>query len=117
MTTKVAVITQLGAWSASTRTRALRHVHLLRDAFDTVDVFVANDQPTRRPGRMGQVVFFANHGVRYCRRYVQLQSLVDDYDALLIQRGLYALGPGTVARPIEKFRGRVVLDLDDALLA
>jgi len=117
MTTNVAVITQLGAWSASTRTRALRHVDRLQDTFDSVDVFTANDRPDRHPGRMGQALFFVNHGVRYCSRYAQLHSIVDAYDALLVQRGAYAMGPGVVVRPIERFRGRVVLDLDDALLA
>jgi hypothetical protein len=92
-------------------------VERLADEFETVDVFTANDRPDRRPGRIGQTLFFANHVVRYCKRYAQLRAVVNDYDALLVQRGVYAMGPGSVVRPIEQFRGRVVLDLDDALLA
>jgi len=111
------VLTQHGEWSASTRFRALQHAERLSERLGQVDVLVADDRPLRRPGRLGQVRYFADHAVRYARRYRQLDRVLDDYDALLVQRGVYALGPGTIARPLERFGGRVVFDLDDDVTA
>jgi hypothetical protein len=42
---------------------------------------------------------------------------VKRYDAVLVQRGLYPLGPGSIVRGLERFDGRVVFDLDDAVFA
>ena len=62
-------------------------------------------------------MYFAAHGVRYVSRFHELSVVLKEYDSLLVQRGLYALGPGTIARLVESFDGRVVYDLDDALYA
>ena len=42
-------------------------------------------------------MYFAAHGVRYVSRYHELSVVLKEYDSLLVQRGLYALGPGTIA--------------------
>jgi glycosyltransferase involved in cell wall biosynthesis len=42
--------------------------------------------------------------------------IISSYDAVFVQRGLYAMGPGSVVRVLERYRGRVVFDLDDAML-
>ena len=114
---RVAVITQHGEWSASTRARVLQYVPVLEKHVDTVDVFLAKDRPERRPGRTGQAVYFAEHAQRYVLRWSEITRRVTDYDAVLVQRGIYAIGPGAIVRPLEAFPGRVVYDLDDALLA
>ncbi len=117
MSLKVAVLTQHGEWSASTRSRALQHVDRLASRLGTVDVFPADDRPERRPGVLGRARYFSDHGMRYAARYRDLARLVTRYDALFVQRGLYALGPGSIVRAIERFDGQVVYDLDDALYA
>ncbi len=113
MTVRVAVLTQHGAWSASTRFRAIQHVERLRTRLGQVDLYVADDRPRRRPGRLGQVLYFTGHGRRYVARYREVSSIAPGYDALFVQRGLYALGPGAIAGAVEHFDGRVVYDLDD----
>ncbi len=111
----VAVLTEMDAWSASTRYRALQHVPRLRSAFGRVDVSTASDTVVRRPGRVGQVRYFATHARRYLERWLAVGRLAARYDALLVQRGLYALGPGLIADALRRYEGRVVLDLDDAV--
>jgi glycosyltransferase involved in cell wall biosynthesis len=110
---RTAVLTELGPWSASTRYRALQHLPRLRARLGDVDVYAADDRPVRRPGRTGQAAYFAAHGVRYLQRWAQLRTVLENYDAVFVQRGLYAVGPDRLVSPLERFRGRVVFDLDD----
>ena len=112
---RVAVLTETDGWSASTRHRALQHLPRLRTYFRTVDLLSAGDSVRRDPGRIGQARHFAAHGGRYLRRAAQVRGAVDRYDALFVQRGLYVLGPGAIVAPVERFGGRVVFDLDDAV--
>lgn len=111
----VCVITEMDAWSASTRYRALQHVPRLRSAFRRVDVSLPGDTLSRAPGRGGQIRYFAGHARRYGQRARTLSRTVAQYDSLLVQRGLYPLGPGPITRAIERYDGRLVLDLDDAV--
>jgi glycosyltransferase involved in cell wall biosynthesis len=111
----MAVLTEMDAWSASTRYRALQHVPRLRSLMGRVDVSTPGDMIGRRPGRAGQVLYFAAHAGRYARRALALRNLVGCYDALFVQRGLYVIGPGLIADPVLRYEGRVVLDLDDAV--
>jgi hypothetical protein len=115
--TRVAVVTEFGTWSASTRYRALQHLARLRTRLGQVDVFLPDDEPERLPGRYGQARYFASHAQRYIRRWRELARALPEYDAVFVQRGAYAIGPGGVARPIEQFSGRVVFDLDDAVFS
>jgi hypothetical protein len=111
----VAILTETDGWSASTRQRAEQHVPALRRHIATVDLLVPRDSVPRRPGRLGQAAFFAAHARRYAERALQVRRIAGDYDALLVQRGLYPLGPGAIAAAVERFDGRVVYDLDDAV--
>ncbi len=112
----VALLGEMGEWSASTRFRLLQHREPLRVLLGGVDVYLPDDRPHRREGRVGQVSFFASHAARYLRHWQMLRRAVPSYDALLVQRGLYPLGPGAIASVVEDFKGTVVYDLDDALL-
>jgi hypothetical protein len=112
-TGRIGIVTELGEWSASTRFRALQHVERLSTLVGPTDVLLADDRPVRKPGRLGQARYFAGHARRYARRWRELSSNLQRYDALFVQRGLYAVGPGAIASTVEKFGGRVVLDLDD----
>jgi glycosyltransferase involved in cell wall biosynthesis len=112
---RVAVLTEMDEWSSSTRYRASQYVPALRARFHTVELLTSGDTVERRPGRVGQMRFFAEHGVRYGRRLLEVRREVRAYDALFIQRGLYVPGPGAIVAPVERFGGRVVFDLDDAV--
>lgn len=111
----MAIVTEMDSWSASTRHRAEQHLPRLRRRLTTVDLLRARDSVARRPGRIGQLRFFATHALRYLERAAEMQRALRRYDALLVQRGLYVLGPGAITRPVERFGGRVVFDLDDAV--
>jgi len=47
----------------------------------------------------------------------RLRGRLDRYDAVLVQRGGYPMGPAWIVRALERFSGRVVLDLDDNVFA
>jgi glycosyltransferase involved in cell wall biosynthesis len=113
---RIAVLTEMDQWSASTRYRALQHLPRLRSVFGTVDVSTAGDTLARPPGGIGQIRYFTRHAARYARRGLTVRKMVSSHDALLVQRGLYPLGPATIAQTIAHYDGRVVFDLDDALL-
>lgn len=112
---RIAILTETDGWSASTRQRAEQHLPGLRRRIATVDLFAPRDSVRRAPGRPGQAAFFATHALRYAERAAQVRRIAGGYDALLVQRGLYALGPGAIVAPVERFPGRVVYDLDDAV--
>ena len=112
---RVAVIAEQPLTSSSTQFRALQHLPRLRTRLGQVDAYVADSEVERGRGRIDQVAFFARQGVRYARRRIELERALRGYDAVLVQRGAYPMGPGWVARPLERFDGRVVLDLDDAV--
>ncbi len=114
---RVALISELGDWSASTRFRLLQYASRLERLVGSLDVLLPDDRPNREPGRLGQARYFGSHAGRYLKRLQELSEVLPEYDALLIQRGLYAPGPGLITRPVERFRGRVVFDLDDAVFA
>jgi glycosyltransferase involved in cell wall biosynthesis len=111
---RLTVATELSALSASTRYRALQYVPRLQRRFD-VTVSLPDDELRRLPGRAGQARYFAGHFVHYAQRRGALSHLLPGQDTILIQRGLYRIGPGQIMRPVERFDGRVVVDLDDAV--
>jgi glycosyltransferase involved in cell wall biosynthesis len=112
---RLMVVTEMDPWSASTRYRALQHVPRLRRLFADVEVLLPNDPVGRAPGRVSQARYFGTHAARYVRRAGVLSSRVARYDALLIQRGLYVVGPGAIVSSLNRFCGRIVFDLDDAV--
>jgi glycosyltransferase involved in cell wall biosynthesis len=112
---RLVVATEMDPWSSSTRYRALQYLDDLEPRFAAVTVSFPNDVVERRPGRAGQLKYFATHAGRYLTRCISLRRELRDADVVLVQRGLYPLGPGLVADAIVDFPGRVVLDLDDAV--
>lgn len=113
---RIAVVTEMGAWSACTRYRALQHIPRLQALLDAeVDVLLPHDVVPRHDFPLERPVYFARHSVRYLRRGLELFRTLRSYDALFVQRGVYPMGPGTVARLLERFDGRLVYDIDDAV--
>jgi hypothetical protein len=112
---RIGIVTEGALWSASARYRALQHVERLAERLGEVEVLLPDDCVERRPGAWGRAFFFAGHGRRYVRRARELGARLRSYDALLVQRGVYPLGPGIATRAVERFPGRVVYDLDDAV--
>jgi len=112
---RVLILTAMDPWSASTRYRALQHIPRLRQRFGAVEVSLPHDTIRRSPGRIGQLRYFGTHGVRYIRRGLSIRQSISKYDSLLVQRGIYVIGPDAIAQPVDRFPGRVVFDLDDAV--
>jgi glycosyltransferase involved in cell wall biosynthesis len=102
-------------WSASTRYRALQHLTRLRTRFANVELSLPADTVERHPGRIGRLRYFATHARRYSERTRALPRVIAERDAVMVQRGLYVMGPGIITRALERFPGRVVVDLDDAV--
>jgi glycosyltransferase involved in cell wall biosynthesis len=113
--TKLLVLPSMDPWSASTRYRASQHVPRLRHHFASVAISYPNDTVVRHPGGLNRVRYFGIHSRRYISRGLAVRRRLQSADALLVQRGLYVMGPGPIVHPIEAFPGRVVFDLDDAL--
>ncbi len=112
---RVAIVTQFGVGNASTRHRALAHVPALSARFDEAVALVPRETGEPRGNRMGSVAFFGGHAVGYVRRAAQLRRELRRFDAVLVQRGAYPMGPGPVVEPLIAFGGRLVYDLDDAV--
>lgn len=104
-----------GEESACTRYRLLQHVPRLRARLGHVDVLLHADVSPRSRRVRHRGAFAAQSVARYLAEGVRVRLQVGRYEALFVQRGLYPLGPGTIARSIESFDGRVVFDLDDAV--
>jgi glycosyltransferase involved in cell wall biosynthesis len=109
------LITQHGRWSASTRSRALRFLEEFQQDFSRVDLAIPAALPTRAPGRLRQIRYFASHGLKYFKQFRTIRRYSQSADVIFVQRGLYGMGPGWIARPVERSSARVVLDLDDNL--
>jgi hypothetical protein len=112
---RVAIVPESGEHSASSRHRALQHVPRLRERLGEVEVLLpADDVPPPRSAA-DRARFFAVHAQRCVERARTLRRALPSYDAVLVQRGAYPLGPGWVVDAVDRFEGRVVLDLDDAV--
>jgi hypothetical protein len=109
------MLTSMDPWSASTRYRALQHIPRLKQRFGAVELSLPRDSIRRPPGRIGQLRYFGTHGVRYVRRGMSIRRSIAGFDSLLVQRGIYAMGPDIIVHPVDRFPGRVVFDLDDAV--
>jgi hypothetical protein len=112
---RVAILAEDGATSACTRYRALQHLPRLTERLGRVDVLLHEDLAPRSRGQVARGAFFARSTRDYCKVAVQIARAVKRYDSVLVQRGLYPLGPGSIVRGLERFDGRVVFDLDDAV--
>jgi len=109
------LVSQHGRWSASTRTRALRFRELFQREFTYLNLAIPSSLPNRKPGRVGQIQYFAHHGLKYLQQFQRIRKYAKSADVIYIQRALYGMGPSWIARPIERSSARVILDLDDNL--
>ena len=78
-----------------------------------MDLYVPDTVERRLPGQVGRALYFAEHTLRYLRRGFALRRRLPDYDAVLVQRGGYPMGPAWILKALQQFPGRVVFDLDD----
>ena len=113
--TSVLVVAEEGRFSASTRYRALQHVPRLAAYYDHVDVALSREIAPPLPRFSSRARFLARNALTYGATALALTRTVSRYDAVFVQRGLYSMGPGTIVRVLERYRGRVVFDLDDAV--
>lgn len=112
---RVAVLACDGPLSACTRYRALQHVPHLAERLGVVDLLLPREYEPRTRRRVDRAAFFARGAAGYVRTGLTLERRIHGYDALLVQRGVYPMGPGWVARAVDRFPGQVVFDLDDAI--
>jgi glycosyltransferase involved in cell wall biosynthesis len=112
---RIAIVCENDASSACTRYRAVQFAPLLAERLGSVDVLLPHPPVSRGDGARGRVRFFASHALAYASRVRELRDRISSYDVVLVQRAAYPLGPGFVTRALERFSGRLVLDLDDAL--
>ena len=111
---RVTIVTQGSASNGSAFFRALQYAPLLRERGLIVEESPASIAVRRVAGRAGAALLLAEHVARYALRERELRALLDDSDAVLVQRGAYPIGPPHLLRALERFPGRVVYDLDDA---
>jgi hypothetical protein len=112
---RIAIVCEYDAVSACTRYRVSQFAPLLATRLGTVDVLLPHAPVRRGGGLAGRGRFFAAHAAAYAARARELSSRLASYDAVLVQRAAYPLGPSWVCRPVIRFPGRVVLDIDDAV--
>ena len=112
---RVAIITQGSQDNGSAYFRALQYAPLLARRGLEVSVSPAPVAVRRIDGSAGAALLLAEHAARYAQRLLQLRTLLADSDAVLVQRGAYPLGPSLLLDCLERFPGRVVYDLDDAI--
>jgi hypothetical protein len=112
---RVAIITQGSPDNGSAYFRALQFVPIITGRGLDVLTSPASVATRRAPGRAGAALLLGEHGVRYALRARELRRLVQECDALLVQRGAYPIGPASVLNALSSYDGRVVYDLDDAI--
>jgi hypothetical protein len=112
---RVAILTQDSSRNGSAYFRALQYAPLLADRGLDVVVAPAAVALRRLGGSVGAGLLLAEHGGRYLLRALELRRLIGESDAVMVQRGAYPIGPALLVRPLKRFGGRVVYDLDDAI--
>jgi hypothetical protein len=112
---RVLILAEDGATSACTRYRALQYVPRLAERVGQVDVLLHEDLAPHSHTPLARAAFFAHSTLDYGRVAAQVARAVNRYEAVFVQRGLYPMGPGSIVRGLERFGGRVVFDLDDAV--
>jgi Glycosyl transferases group 1 len=112
---RVTIITQGSEENGSAHFRALQYAPLLRRRGLDVLASPAPVATRRIGGSAGAALLLAEHGGRYLQRTLQLRRSLAESDVVLIQRGAYPVGPSLLLRDVQRFSGRVVYDLDDAV--
>jgi glycosyltransferase involved in cell wall biosynthesis len=113
---RVAIVSEQPENVGSTYFRAIALAGRLEARGATVDLLIPRQVVRRRAGRLGRARFFAELGVGYMRRVREVRR-VRGYDALLVQRGVYPIGPAWIVDRLRRAAGpaRIVFDLDDAI--
>jgi hypothetical protein len=114
---RAAILAQGPENVGSTYWRALQHVPRLERRGVEVDVLIPREVEPHAGGRVNQAVYFARHALAYLALGATLRRDLGGYDAVLVQRGAYPMGPSWNVRALDRFHGRVVLDLDDNVFA
>jgi hypothetical protein len=114
---RVAILAQGPEHVGSTYWRALQHVPRLEHRGVEVDVLVPRAVAPHSGGRLRQAHYFARHAIAYAALGANLRRSLARYDAVLVQRAAYPMGPAWNVQALEQFHGRVVLDLDDNVFA
>ncbi len=111
----VTLITQGSELNGSAYYRALQFAPLLAERGLAVVSAPAAVPERRLGGRAGAALLLAEHGLCYASRASELRRLVARSDVLMVQRGAYPIGPSLLLGCVERFTGRVIYDLDDAI--
>ena len=114
---RAAILAQGPENVGSTYWRALQHVPRLERRGVAVDVLIPREVEPHTGGPINQALYFARHASGYVALGARLRRDLDAYDAVLVQRGAYPMGPSWNVKALDRFDGRVVLDLDDNLFA
>lgn len=114
---RVALLTEGPENVGSTYWRALQHAPRLARHGIELDPLIPPTIEPRLPNKVGKVAYFGEHAARYIGLGARLRRRLNSYDAVYAQRGAYPMGPAWVAEALERFRGRVVFDLDDNVFA
>jgi hypothetical protein len=112
---RIAIVTEQPAHGGSSFYRGAQHVSRMRARGVAVDLLSPQALERSRPGQIGRAGYFARHAAGYVRRWRTLARTLPLYDAVLVQRGLYPLGPASIVNALERVHGPVVFDLDDAV--
>jgi len=112
---RVGIITEQPEHNGSTYYRAAQYVPRFRARGVSVELLAPTAVVDAHSGRVDRARYFARHAVGYARRARELSHALHSFDAVLVQRGVYPMGPGLICGPLERFDGRIVLDLDDAV--
>lgn len=114
---RVAILAQGSENVGSTYWRALQHAPRLERRGVEVDVLIPREVKPHAGGPVNQGLYFARHAIGYLTLRARLRHDLNQYDAILVQRAAYPMGPAWNVKALERFRGRVVLDLDDNVFA
>lgn len=112
---RVAIVTQGSPLNGSAYFRALQYAPLLRKRGFQVVCVPARVATRRIGGRAGALTLLCEHAGRYALRSRELGRVLDESDAVIVQRGAYPVGPPLLLRGLRSFDGRLVYDLDDAV--
>jgi hypothetical protein len=95
----------------------LQHVPRLERRGVEVDVLIPSEVEPHAGGPVNQALYFARHASGYLTLGARLRRDLGGYDAVFVQRAAYPMGPSWNVKALDRFDGRVVLDLDDNLFA
>lgn len=114
---KLAMVLEQPASNASSYWRALQFIEPLLHAGVETTVFAPRSLDRRGTGLPSVAARALLHARAYVWLGLDLRLRLQNFDAAFVQRGGYPFGPAWAVRSLERFRGRVVYDLDDDLFS